>query len=497
MEKESLRDKAIKGAGWSAIDNVANYAVTFVVGIILARILSPEDYGLLGIIAIFTAICDCLINAGFGSALIRKKDATEDDFNTVFLCNLCTSIVLYGVLFLSAPLISAFFGREELVSLTRVTSLGLIIGALAFVQRTRMTKNIDFKSQTKIAVVTSVFRSIIGISLAVGGFGVWALVIQGLTGSLLSTSLLWFYNRWTPKLHFSLHSFKELFGYSSKMLASSLLDTIWREIYQVVIGKFYAPATLGLYSRATAFSSLFSSNLSGIVSRVSFPVLSEMQENPERLREGYRRLIRTSMLISFSCMLMLAAVSKSMVLVLIGGKWVQSAYFLQIICFSSMIHPLQSLNLNMLQVQGRSDLFLKLEIIKKTIAVGPLLLGIFIDIYWMLWGSVWISIVSYYLNSYYSGPLIGYGIKQQILDILPSFCISATAAFAAFIPRLFVDSFIEKESFMISSCLLSCQLLVGLSVIYTLLEKAKIPEYIEIKEIICSSISKKYKKQVR
>lgn len=496
MQKDSLKYKAIKGAGWSAIDNVANYAVTFVVGIILARILSPEDYGLLGIIGIFTAICDCLINAGFGSALIRKKEATDDDYNTVFFCNLCTSIVLYGVLFLSAPLISTFFGREELVNLTRVTSLGLIIGALAFVQRTRMTKNIDFKSQTKITIVTSVFRSIIGISLAVSGFGVWALVIQGLSGSILSTSLLWFYNRWIPKLYFSLQSFKELFGYSSKMLASSLLDTLWREIYQVVIGKCYAPATLGLYSRATAFSSLFSSNLSAIVSRVSFPVLSEMQDNKERLRGGYRRIIRTSMLISFSCMLMLVAVSKSMVLVLIGEKWVQSAYFLQVVCFSSMMHPLQSLNLNMLQVQGRSDLFLKLEVIKKAIAVGPLLLGIYIDIYWMLGGSVLTSIVSYYLNSYYSGPLIGYGIKQQILDILPSFWISATAAIAAFIPRLFVDSFIEKESFMISSGVLSCQLLIGFSVIYTLLEKTRIPEYIEVKELICSGISKIYKRKV-
>ena len=239
MSEESLKTKTVKGVTWSAIDNVAGYAVTFIVGVILARLLSPEDYGLLGLIAIFTAICNCFINAGFGSALIRKKDVTDDDYNTVFIFNLVMSLVLYGLLFICAPLIADFFDRKELVALTRVSSLGMIIGALATTQRTRLIKRIDFKTQTKITIFTAVVRGIVGITAAFIGWGVWALVAQELTATTLSTILLWYFNRWIPNLRFSVKSFKELFGYGSKLLVSSLIDTIWKEAYQVVIGKCY------------------------------------------------------------------------------------------------------------------------------------------------------------------------------------------------------------------------------------------------------------------
>ena len=270
MSQESLKDKTIKGVGWSAIDNVSGYAVSFIVGIILARLLSPEDYGLLGLIAIFTAICNCFINAGFGSALIRKKNASEDDFNTVFIFNLVMSIVLYAIMFMCAPLIADFFERQELVALTRVSSLGMIIGSLAMVQRIRLTKRIDFKTQTKITISSAIVRGAVGVSTAFIGWGVWALVAQELAGGVTSTVLLWYVNRWIPSLRFSKRSFNELFGYGSKLLASGLIDTVWKEIYQVVIGKFYAPATLGQYTRATMFSGLLSNNLTSVVQRVSF-----------------------------------------------------------------------------------------------------------------------------------------------------------------------------------------------------------------------------------
>lgn len=491
MAEQSLKDKTVKGVGWSAIDNVAGYAVTFVVGIILARLLSPEDYGLLGLIGIFTAICGCFINAGFGSALIRKKDATEDDYNTVFIFNLVMSIVLYGVMFLCAPLIADFFDRQELIALTRVSSLGMIIGSLAMVQRTRLTKRIDFKTQTKITITAAIIRSVVGITTAFIGWGVWALVAQELTATSISTLLLWYFNRWVPKLKFSTKSFHELFGYGSKMLASGLIDTVWKEIYQVVIGKFYAPATLGLYTRATMFSSIFSSNITGIVMRVSFPVLSELQDDKVRLKDGYRRIIRTTMFISFCCMLMLAAIAKSMILVLIGEKWVQSAYFLQIVCFSGMLYPLHAINLNMLQVQGRSDLFLKLEIIKKIIAVGPLLLGIFISIYWMLIGSVFAGIIAYYLNAYYSGPFLKYSIWNQVKDIIPSFLIGLTAALLSYVPVILFDLLYHdipwtKASFFI----LPIQIIIGFTTILILCEKTKTPEYLELKGIVTPLFNK-------
>lgn len=492
MPEDSIKDKTIKGVGWSAIDNVAGYAVTFVVGIILARLLSPEDYGLLGLIGIFTAICGCFINSGFSSALIRKKDATEDDYNTVFIFNLIMSIVLYVVLYLCAPLIADFFGRQELIALTRVSSLGMVISSLAIVQRTRLTKHIDFKTQTKITIAAAIVRGVVGITTAFIGWGVWALVAQELTANTVTTIMLWYYNQWVPRLLFSAQSFRELFGFGSKLFVSELLDRVWSEIYQVVIGKFYAPATLGLYTRATMFSGIFSRNITGVVQRVSFPVLSHIQDDLPRLKDGYRRIIRTTMFITFCCMLMLAAIAKPMILVLIGEKWIQSAYFLQIVCFGSMLYPLHAINLNMLSVLGRSDLFLKLEIIKKIIAIGPLMIGIFISIYWMLICSVFTGFIAYYLNAYYSGPFIKYNIWQQIKDILPSFVTALTAAFLSYIPALIFDAGnwgIEwsKAAFVI----LPIQLIIGVVTIFIICEKTNLSEYVEIKNIISTYLKKK------
>lgn len=491
MEQDSLRYKTIKGVGWSAIDNVAGYAITFVVGIILARLLSPEDYGLLGLIAIFTAICNCFIYSGFGSALIRKKEATEDDFSTVFIFNLGMSILFYVVLFLCAPLISEFFDRQELVALIRVSTFSMIISALAATQRTKLTKRIDFKTQTKITIISAIIRGTVGITTAFLGWGVWALVAQDLVGTSMTTILLWHYNKWIPKMRFSKKSFHELFGFGSKLLASGLIDTIWKEIYQVVIGKCYTPATLGQYTRAIMFSSILSSNVTSVVQRVSYPVLSSIQDDKLRLKEGYRRIIKITMLISFYGMLMLAAVAKPMTIVLIGEKWLQAAVFLQIICFVSMLYPLHAINLNMLQVQGRSDLFLRLEIIKKVIAIGPLLLGVFISIYWMLVGSVLTGFFAYYLNSYYSGPMIGYSVKEQIKDILPSFFVSATASLFAFLPVLIYDLIWHSNNWQVAAFVIfPLQLIIGIAVFIILNERIKKSEYIELKGIVSSIYNK-------
>ena len=365
MTKQSLKDKTIKGVGWSAIDNVVQTGVTFLVSIVLARILSPDDYGLLGIIAIFTTVCTALINGGFTTALIRKEDATDDDYNTAFIANLVISLVLYGLIFLSAPLIADFFNRIELIALTRVSSLGLIIGALALVQQTRLTKRIDFKSQTKITLVASLTSGIVGIAMALLGFGVWALVAQQLANHSMRTLLLWFVNRWIPKLKFSISSFHELFGFGWKMMLSSVLDTVWKELYQVVVGKFYSPATLGQYTRSKHFSKLLSQNLTNVIQRVTYPVLSNIQDDKERMMIAYRKIIKITMFVTAISMLFLGAISEPLLYCLIGPKWHEAAVYLPLICISSSIYPLHSINLNMLQVQGRSDLFLGLKKKKK------------------------------------------------------------------------------------------------------------------------------------
>ena len=492
MEKESLRQKTIKGVGWSAIDNVSSYAVTFLVGLVLAHLLTPDDYGLIGIVSIFTAICGCFIRAGFGTALIRKKDATEDDYCTAFVCNLFMSIALYWLLFFVAPCIALYFRREELVALVRVCSLGMIISAFSIVQSTRLTKRIDFKSQTLITITSAVIRSIVGLTMAFTGFGVWAIVGQSLSGSITSTILLCHVNRWLPRLHFSKKSFRYLFGFGSNLLISDIITTIWNQLYNVVIGRYYKPATLGQYTRAKMFDGLLSSNLTVVVQRVTFPVLSEMQDDKVRLKSGYRRVIRTTMLISFWGSLLMSAVAKPMIIVLVGTQWIEASYYLQIVLFSTMLFPLHSINLNMLLVLGRSDLFLKLEIYKKTIAIVPIVLGVFIGIYWMLISSVVVSVINYYINAYYSGKLLGYTFKDQVIDIMPSFLISLIGASMAYICYHIIQGVIYSGyDFWANLVILFFISIFGVSISLMLFICTKNPEFFEIKEIAIKVLKKK------
>lgn len=485
MPVESLKQKTIKGIGWSAIDNISNYAVTFFVGLILARLLTPDDYGLIGIVTIFTMICECFVRAGFGTALIRKKDATEDDYSTVFVCNLFTSLFLYFVLFLSAPLIASFFHRDELISLVRVSSLGMIVSSFSIVQSTRLTKRIDFKSQTKVTIAAAIIRSIVGLIMAFSGLGVWAIVGQSLSGNISSTAFLCYINRWMPRFHFSKSSFKYLFSFGSKLLISDIITTIWNQVYSFVIGRCYKPAVLGQYTRAKMFDGLLSSNLTVVVQRVTFPVLSELQDDKARLKEGYRRVIRATMLVSFLGSLMMASVAKPMMIVLVGEQWIEASYYLQIVLFSTMLFPLHSINLNMLLVLGRSDLFLKLDIIKKIIAVIPILLGIFIGIYWMLISSVVVGLVHYYINTYYSGKFLNYSFFSQIKDIMPSFIISFAGSAVSFVIYLLLQSFVYSGyDFFANFVILTALTTIGLVISITLFESTKNQEYVEIKGVI-------------
>lgn len=349
-----------------------------------------------------------------------------------------------------------------------------------------MVKKVDFKTQTKVSLISSISSGFIGIGMAVSDLGVWSLVGQQISRQFLNSAFLWIFSQWYPKIQFSFKSFKELFSFGWKLLVSGLIDTVWREIYQVVIGKCYTPVALGQYTRAQQFASICSSNLTSVVQRVSFPVLSSVQDDKERLKNGYKRIIKVTMLLTFVLMLGLAAVAKPLVLALIGEQWLPCVSYLQIICLQMMLYPLHSLNLNMLQVQGRSDLFLKLEIIKKIIAIGPLLLGIFVNIYWMLGGSVVTGFIAYYLNAYYSGPFLNYSIKEQVKDILPSFGVAIAMA----VPVLAM-SFIPMNPFI----LLLSQIVIGTIITIGICEATKLPEYLEIKGIAMPVINKVIKRK--
>ena len=484
MAEQSLKDKTVKGVAWSSIDNVAQFGVSFIVSIVLARLLSPDDYGLIGIIAIFTTVCTALINGGFTTALIRKKNATDDDYNTAFIVNLGISLLLYVVIYLCSPLIAGFFNRQELIALTQVSSLGMIIGALGLVQQTRLTKRIDFKTQTKITIFASIASGIVGIVMALIGVGVWSLVAQSLLSHGLRTILLWVANKWVPQLRFSSKSFHELFGFGWKMMLSGVLDAIWKELYQVVVGKFYSPATLGQYTRAKNFSQLFSSNLTNVIQRVTYPVLSNMQDDKDRMIAAYRRIIKVTMFIAAISMFFLGAISEPLLYCLIGPKWHEASIYLPLICISMSSYPLHAINLNMLQVQGRSDLFLALEIIKKIIAIGPLFIGAFIGIVPMLYANMFTTVIAFFLNSYYSGKFLGYTSWMQIKDIAPSYGLAAFVALSVFFLKYLPISY---------WIILPIQIVLGCTVFLCVCQKTKMEEFEELK-IMVEPYLKKIKK---
>lgn len=484
MSEPSLRNKTIKGTFWSAADAFLGQGITFVVGIVLARLLSPEEYGMIGICLIFTTILNGIVDSGFSNAIIRKKEATNDDYNTMFITNMVVSVVLYALLYFLAPLISSFF-QMELASIVRVIGLVLIINGLSLTQQTNLTKKIDFKTKTKASIVSAILSGVIGIVMAYTGFGVWALVAQLLSKQMVYTITLWILNRWMPNFHFSMESFKYMWGFGWKLLVSGLLDRLWAQMYQVVVGKFYNAATLGQYIRGREYANIFSANITSIVQRVTYPVLAEVQDEQERMVSAYRKVIKVTMFVTCVCMISLGAVAEPLIYCLIGEKWHQAATFLPLICISMSLYPLHAINLNMLQVQGRSDIFLYLEIVKKIIAIGPLCIGIFFDIYWMLIGSIVTGFICFFLNSYYTGKKLGYSSWKQLKDVAPSYGVALVIALAVYFLK-----YLPFNHWVI----LPLQIVVGVIVFFIVCETTKLSEYLEIKKIFLSLVYKIIKK---
>lgn len=477
MAEQGLKEKTVNSVGWTATETILRYGVSFFVGIILARLLTPDEYGLIGILTVFIAFSEEIINCGFVNALIRKQNAQDIDYCTVFHFNFILSVLMAGLLFLSSGIIANFFEREELVLLTKVMSSVLIINALALVQRTRLTKAINFKPLMKIGVASSLISGIVGIVMAYKGYGVWALVGQQLSNAASNTIMLWIVNRWVPKLQFSVKSLKEFWNYGWKLLVSGILNKTSSEIQHLIIGKLFLPATLGQYTRAYQFGNIFSGNMTAVVQKVTFPVLSTIQNEPARMKEAYKRVIKVTVLPTFVFMMGLAAVAKPLLIVLIGVKWTEAAYFLQIISFSLMIYPLNALNLNAIQVLGRSDLSLKINVIKNLLIIIPITIGFFFGIYWMLIAGVVRVFFCYFLNAYYSKPLLDYSITEQLKDIFPSLKIALTMA----IP-VYLMSFIPVSYYI----LLPIQLLLGATIAIGVCEKSKLSEYFELKNIVIS-----------
>ncbi|MCH5245813.1 MAG: lipopolysaccharide biosynthesis protein [Muribaculaceae bacterium] len=415
---ESLREKTFKGTVWSAVEKFSVQGVQFFIMLFMARLLSPSDYGTIGMISIFTIILGSLVDSGFAQALIRKIDRTEVDNSTVFYFNIVAGVFLYGILYLCAPLIADFYNVPILTPLTRAVGMSLIFNSLCVVQRAQYTLNLDFRTQAKASLSSAIVSGIIGIYFAYKGHGVWALVYQTYASLIVNSALLWWGSKWRPIWAFSWSSLKEMFGFGSKLLLSGLLDKGYINMYQLVIGKVFSAADLGLYSRAQNFSSLASENITSTIQRVTYPVLCSIQNEDNRLRDNYRLLIRVSAFIIFPLMIGMAAVAKPMIITLVTEKWIYSATLLVPICLSGMWYPVHAINLNLLMVKGRSDLFLRLEIIKKVMGVTVLVFSIPFGLLLMCWFRIGTCIIGLIINTYYTGKLINVGFITQMRDLM-------------------------------------------------------------------------------
>ena len=429
---ESLKKKTVKGVAWTSLDQVATLGFGFVIGVILARILSPSDYGLLAMIAVFNAIAIAFVNSGFGNALVRKPDLTENDNSTAFYFNIVAGVVMAGVIWMIAPLVAKFYDKPILCQLLRVEGLLLIISSFTIVQNAQLSRALNFKAKMIINVTSQVLAGVIAIVAAYRGFGVWSLVIQHIASGIIRMILLWVLSPWRPRGRWDKRSFGYLWGYGSKLLASGVLDTIYGNIYPIVIGKFYSAADLGQYTRATHYAYMPSKGLTSVLQQVSFPVLSQIQEDTERLANSYRRMLRFSVFIVFPIMIGMLALARPLVIALVTDKWAPCVPYLRVICLASMWYPVHAINLSLLQVKGRSDLFLRLEIIKKVIITVAVFVCVPFGVIGICYGAVCTSLINLAINTYYTGKLIYVGFIRQMLDMTPTLLASLAMGAAVY-----------------------------------------------------------------
>ncbi len=478
----SLKQKTITGLAWSFIDTSVKYFLTFFIGILLARLLSPTDFGLIGMTTIFFAISRAFVDSGFSQALIRKQQVSDEELSTVFYINILIAIIFYLLLYAFSGLISDFFNEPKLKLLIRVIGIALVIGSSSSLQQTLLNKRIDFKLQTRITIISTFLAGAVSIFMAYKGYGVWSLVASMLISQIATSFLLWIWSEWLPKAVFSFRSIKNSYHFGSKILYSSLLNTIFNNIYFLVIGKYFSTTDLGYYTRADNFQKMIAENITTNIQRVSYPVLASIQENKPQLKMAYQKLIRGTMFFSFVLMFIMLASAKSMVLTLIGEKWLPSVIYLQMLCFVGMFYPLHAINLNILNVTGRSDLFLKLEIIKKILVIPVLFIGIYFGITAMIIGMMVNTILAYFLNSFWSGKFIDYSVKEQLEDILPSFTLGILTGSVVFI--------VGKIPNIIPQLCFIFQLLTGFVFTLLICETIKIKDYMFIKLVLLDQIKK-------
>ncbi len=431
-----ILEQTSKGVIWSSVERFSTQFVQLFVGLILARLLLPSDFGVIGIVSIFISLSQTFVDSGFSNALIRTKNQTNKDYCTAFYFNIVVGLGCYFVLFILAPWISLFFRLPILCDILRVVSINVFFNSLIVVQVVKLTVAIDFKTQAKSSVFSSLISGLIGIVLAYCGKGIWALAFQSVSATFIKVVLLWFYTRWVPQIVFSKEAFHRLFSYGSKILAAGLLNEIYNHLNTIAIGRFYSAKDLGFYTRGQQFASLLSQNITSVIQRVTFPILANIQEETERLIYIYRQYIRITSMGMFFLLSLLAALGRPIVLFLLTEKWSGAIIYLQLFSFSLMFDHICSINLNLLQVKGRSDLILRLEIVKKSIGFLLLVVSIPLGVLAICISKLLYTQIAIFINTYYTGKLFCVGYLQQwkdfsiylffsVISVLPTFFLSS------------------------------------------------------------------------
>ncbi len=481
---KSLKEQAVNGVVWSAIERFSVQGVQFVLSIIIARLVAPSEYGLIAMLGIFMAIAYTFIDSGFSNALIQKKDRSEVDFSTVFYFNIAIAVVVYIIIFFASPFIAEFYNEPLLDIVTKWVGLNLIISGLTIVQRAKLSIALDFKTQAKASLIGVVLGGVVGVTMAYYGYGVWALVAQALTSGTINSLLLWVFAKWKPSFVFSIESFKTLFSFGSKLLASGLIHTIYINLYSLVIGKQYSATDVGYYNRAGSLAQFPSTNIVQIITRAIYPLQCQMQDDNERLSATFHQYLRLSCFIVFPLMVGLAAVSKPLILLMLTERWLPAAEPLSILCLAYMWYPVMVINHNILKVKGRSDYYFHAEVIKKVIAISILLITMPFGLKTLCWGVFLYNIADMIIIIWYSKKVVDTGFRKQIVNIAPLLAIGLIMGAISYL----LPSIISNNP----ALQLLCGTLIGFTAYFAVSYIFKIKEL----DLILSSVNKyiKWKK---
>lgn len=471
-----LKQKAIAATLWSGVDIFLRQGLQFVIAMVLARLLTPEEFGTIALLYLFVGLAGAFVDSGFSGALIQRQDITHTDESTVFWFNLGIGAAMALGLWFSAPWIAGFFASPVLVPLTGILALNLLISAMGSIHSTLLTKQLDFKTLMKIGAFATVVSGGIAIAMAWKGYGVWALAIQTLSSTLLTTAMLWIYNKWRPVLVFSMVSVRRLFGFGGYLLMSGLLDIAYNRLYSLFIGKYYGVRELAFYNRADSTKQLPAGVMSGILSRVALPVFSAANSEKEKLRKGVRHALRGVMLINVPVMLGILATAEPLVLVLFGRQWLPAVPILQVLALGGIFWPLHVINLNVLIAQGHSNLFFRLEVIKKLVGVVLLVIGFFYGVMGIAWSQVAFGLLAFGINAHYTKIHLNYGVWQQTREFFPALLLSVVMAVAMGAVGAAID--------VNAAATLSVQLVTGIAFYLSGCHLLRLRAYLEAREII-------------